>query len=384
MDGEVLMNNNRKKIIQEIINNNTISRADLAKRTKLNKATISNHIDKLIKEKLIMETEFAKSSGGRRPILLTINKKAGFVLGIDVDRTQITSYLLYLNGEIVEKKTLIYDKYNYQELLDKLTELIKSAIIKSKSSDYQIIGVGISIHGLVKDNQVIQFIGKTQKHHLYDDLRERIGSVSLHIDNNANLGAIFEYSYLIDNNYRNLLYLTLSSGIGLGIINNHELYSGSNGLAGEFGHTIININGSKCYCGSCGCLEQYASIPVLLTNLRKIIGQNILDEVLINMLKNNDKNISQEVNSFLHYLAIGIHNLIQLYNPDLIVIEYHKYLKILYPLFKEYLQKIKLRKTIIELSKFAENTSAIGAAFYQLKQFLQIDYFTSSFNTLLS
>lgn len=378
------MKDNRKRIIQEIINNSTISRANIAKITKLNKATISNHIDKLINEKLIIETEFAKSSGGRRPILLTINKKAGFVLGIDVDRTQITSYLLYLNGEIVDKIILYYDKYDYNELLEKLVKLINKAIIQSKNAYYQLIGIGISIHGLVKNNSIIQFIGSKVMYNLYEDLRIRIGDIPLYIDNNANLGAIFEHAQLKDNNINNLLYLTLSSGIGLGIINNQKLYSGSNGLAGEFGHTIIEINGRKCHCGSFGCLEQYASISVLLNKIKEIVGQNILDEDIINMLKNNDKVISKEVNNFLNCLLIGINNLIQLYNPDKIIIEYNKYLDILYPIFKEFVQKINLRNTCIKFSKITENISAIGGAFYQLAKFLNIDYFTSAFNTVTS
>ncbi|MDF2699415.1 MAG: hypothetical protein K0Q49_971 [Haloplasmataceae bacterium] len=366
-----MIEDNRGKILEEIIKHNLISRADLAKKVKLNKATISSHINQLLSQKLVIETEFDISTGGRRPILLSMNKKAGYGLGIDITKDTITSYLLNLNGDIIEKSNAHYELNHYQEMFSKLIQVINQFI--TNKTVYGLVGVGISVHGLVINNQFIQFNKQLPKYNLYNDLLKVYPTLPISIENNANLGAIAERSYN-PNLTENFLYLTILSGLGLGIIFNNNLYSGSNGLAGEFGHTIIEINGRNCNCGNKGCLEQYASIPALLDSISTVKKTKISFDDIKTLLEQNDIEIIKKVKIFTNYLTVGLNNLIQLFNSDKIIIESEVYSEILSKMLQSDFNKIN-SNTIIEFSTIKENSSALGAAIMQIIQFLKIKSF---------
>jgi predicted NBD/HSP70 family sugar kinase len=121
--------------------------------------------------------------------------------------------------------------------------------------------------------------------------------------------------------YPNIANISVHSGIGLGIIINRQLYTGYNGRAGEFGHTIIEIDGRQCPCGNKGCLEQYVSERALLQAFAKRKG---LEETTFENFKNsyeeNDTDAHEIMNLFIKYMSVGINNILNAYNPDIVII----------------------------------------------------------------
>lgn len=370
---------NRQRLLEEIIKHGYISRADLAKITGLNKATVSSHVSKFIDEGLIVETAYDTSTGGRRPILIALNEDAGVSLGIDIDRDSITCILLSLSGKVLNVEEGNYEENNYQDLLNKLETIIDHYINKrTHGYRYGLIGIGISIHGLVRNNHYISFVNQQQSkaYPFYEDLKYRYPDVPITVENNANLGAIAEQSINPELKEDYVLYLTVRSGIGLGIIQNHQLYLGKDGIAGEFGHTIVERGGRACRCGNQGCFEQYASLPSLIKSIMKVKGNPFHRDRLIDALDASDEEVIREVKCFAEYLSLGVNNLIQLFNPNRIVIEE----PLDHPLFKRILEdalgQISTRGTTLSFSQVKGNASALGAAIIQLCDFLQVEHYS--------
>lgn len=370
------MTTTRSRIIEEIIRHVSISRAELSKRTKFNKATVSNHVQRLIEEHLVLETSYDTSTGGRRPILISINEAAAFAIGFDIERDYISSVLLGLNGKMKEERIRPYQPNDYPSLLEAITTEIDD-YIKRFTEHYGIIGVGISIHGLVSNKRLIQFVNETslEDYPLYDDLKQRYPHLPIDIENNANLGAIAEQSLNPNLNAKNFLYLTIYSGLGLGIIQNNELYRGSGGLAGEFGHTIVDVDGRPCICGNNGCLEQYASIPSLIQSIYERTGNRLNFDEFVHAIEINDPVVLEAVDHFKKYLGIGLQNLVQLFNPDKIIIENRIASKGLVDILNRSFEQLHLRQTKVEFSRISEHVGAIGAALLQLCHFLKLHHF---------
>ncbi|MDZ7835990.1 MAG: winged helix-turn-helix transcriptional regulator [Alkalibacterium sp.] len=147
--------NNSLLVLSEIINRPEISRAMISEVTGLNKATVSEIVRKLIDDDYVIEIGPGKStsSGGRRPILLTVNKKAGISIGFDVRYDRISYLITYLDGEKIDY-TIEESEMNKDTIVDYITTVVTNFSADMKDTPFGIIGVTISIHGIVDDNQI--------------------------------------------------------------------------------------------------------------------------------------------------------------------------------------------------------------------------------------
>lgn len=154
------------------------------------------------------------------------------------------------------------------DLIPTLITAIQTAIDTLPASRYGLLGIALGIHGVVHHNQII-FLPYSS----YADLDlvtplSETFHVPVMMENEANLSVLGEWSFCHQTN--EMLYISVHSGIGVGIIMKNQLVKGKNGYAGEFGHSIIQINGRPCPCGNHGCLEQYASERALFAELSAI------------------------------------------------------------------------------------------------------------------
>ena len=148
---------------------------------------------------------------------------------------------------------------------------------------------------------------------------EREFSLPVFLENEANLSALGEKAF--STGASNLVNISVHEGIGLGIILQGKLYTGANGFAGEFGHTIVKPQGRPCPCGNNGCLEQYASETAILHTYRQeSCKETAVFEDLIADYQKGVPAAQKAVEDFISYLAIGINNLVNIFNPQLIVI----------------------------------------------------------------
>jgi predicted NBD/HSP70 family sugar kinase len=366
---------NRSIILKEIVKEGLISRADLSKVTALTRATISAQVADLIDEGLIIETHLEHYTVGRKPIMLSLNSEAGFALGIDLDYDHISFTVSNLIGSPVSSKRIETNTSNYQEILNLLVEQIK--ILKSEYafSQYGIIGIVIAIHGLVGKDETIHYVPRLRWNNisLKTDLEKQI-DINVHLENNANLSAFAERVF-VNHETDNLLAATLYSGIGLGMMMNNEFFRGQDGFAGEIGHMIVVPNGIQCNCGNKGCWERYASENVIFNTLsEKRNIKPITYDHIQQWLDEGDEEVNQLMEQFIYYLSIGLNNMINMYNPDVLVLDSE-----LLRMYPNSLDKIRgnLNSSIshyraLQISTIGRNSAVLGACALAIKHFLAV------------
>lgn len=366
---------NRSLIIEKIVEQGMISRADLSKMIELTRATISAQVSDLLDEELIVETQQEHNSVGRRPIMLSLNRKAGYALGIDLDYQHIRFTLSDLLGYPVYSETVQLETSDYDVILHLLIEHIQAYKNKYSESRYGIVGIVIGIHGIVNKDETIYFVPRHQWHNknLRADLEAKI-DINIYIENNANLCSFAEKVY---NHHHsdNLLCVSMYSGVGLGIMNEGELLKGYHGYAGEMGHMIIVPDGKPCNCGNHGCWELYSSEASFFKELaEKHHKHDITYTDIRNWMIEQDPIICKQLEQFIKYLSIGLNNIINLYNPEILVLN-SELLK-LYPNAEDII-KSHLTSTIshyreLVISDLGKQACVMGACALAIKNFLDI------------
>lgn len=366
---------NRSKVLQKILEYGMISRADISKVTGINKATISSQVAELLEEELVCEKEIEYNQVGRRPIMVSINKEAGYVLGIDLDYRTILYTLADLRGNLIISYTEMTESDQYEEIVSLLVTQIKKFQEKYSESRYGLISVMIGVHGTVKKDDSIYYFPKYKwkNKNLKDDLHQKL-ALDIYIENNANLSSYAESVFKYPES-SHLINLIFTSGIGAGIIMNEKIQRGYHGYAGEIGHMIVSLDGKKCSCGNTGCWELYCSERTLIEELSIKINQpDITREDTIRLLKQKDPVILETIETSLTYLSVGLNNIIHLYNPETIVINSQ-----LLANFPDAIEKIKgnFRSSVSEfgeiaLSELGERACVMGACALSLKRFFEV------------
>lgn len=363
---------NTRLVLETIIENETISRAAISKKLGLTKATISTIVQELINKKLVIEVGSDDTKLGRKPILLSLNKKAGYVISIDIGVKTISALLSDLAGEDCRLKQITTPKNTFN-LVNVLTKLIETMIVEDHLP-YNLVGITLGIHGVVQDNQV-SFAPYYNLSAI--NLAQDLGShydVPIYLENEANLSVIGEKTFQYD--YKNIANVNIHSGIGLGIIIDDKLYTGYNGRAGEFGHTIVEIGGKACPCGNNGCLEQYVSEQMLMHELAQM---KKLEEVSFDdfskMYQEDDPDAKYIMDLFIRYMSICINNVLNAYNPDIVII--NSSFTIFCPdIIKEIEDSLKSKmNTYVSIvpSALQDSSILLGGVCVAIKNFLEID-----------
>ncbi|MEH7225544.1 ROK family protein [Bacillus sp. JJ1566] len=315
---QVVKKNNKALVLQLIMEQEPISRADIAQISGLNKTTVSTLVAELLDEDLIFESGPGVSSGGRRPVILHFNKDAGYAIGIDIGVNYVLSVLTDLKGNILLERNQSVIRTTYATTMGIVQSMIQSFMDEMPKSTYGIVGIGVGVPGIVNNEGYILLAPNLgwSNIQLKEDL-EKLFKVPVIIENEANAGAVGEQQFGVGQDQENILYISAGIGIGVGIIVNKELYKGKNGFSGEMGHMIIDMNGKRCNCGSRGCWEAYASEQALLEMAEASISS--LDE-LIQLAKNGDDKAKSLFEEIGHYLGLGINNIINTFNPEQVII----------------------------------------------------------------
>jgi len=314
---ELIRDINTNLVLETIINHNPISRASISKHLGLTKATISAIVQELINKNLVIEIGSDDTNLCRKPILLSFHKKAGYVVCIDLGVDTISILITDLIGDDGYLKQIKTPKIN-ANLIHELIQLIESMKLP-KNTPYGLVGITIGIHGVTVANRVsFAPYYDLSEINLAEELEERF-SVPVYLENEANLSVMGEKTFQYD--YPNIANISVHSGIGLGVIINHQVYTGYSGRAGEFGHTIIEIDGKQCPCGNHGCLEQYVSERVLLKEFAERKGLSEVNfEYFRKLYEMDDPDAKQIMDKFIKYMSVGINNILNAYNPHIVII----------------------------------------------------------------
>jgi predicted NBD/HSP70 family sugar kinase len=315
---ELIRDINTSLVTKIIIEKSPISRATIAKELGLTKATISIIVQNLLDKNLVEEIGTANVTSGRKPVMLKFCYECGYAISIDVSTTHISVLTAHLGGgncNLVQYPTA----NKCETIISELKNCIETEMKLIPSSFYGIVGITLGIHGITNNNKVVFTPYSPYSDIEFSSELEKYFGVPVLVENEANLSILGEYTFHYP--IKNMVGISVHSGIGLGIMINGELYHGSNGYAGEFGHTIIEIDGRACPCGNFGCFEQYASERALMSELakRKQVSLISFDE-FVKLYTTRDKDSIDIMNLFVKYISIGIRNIINNLNPELILI----------------------------------------------------------------
>jgi predicted NBD/HSP70 family sugar kinase len=319
---------NRSIILNTIKNNGPIDRARIARLTHLSPATLTGITADLIKEGLVFEKEPGDSRGGRRPILLALNPRGAYVVGIKLMEDHAVGALTDLETNVISKCSASLLGREPEDAVQAITKIVNTLLADAKVSHDKLVGVGIGLAGVVDfEHGVLRkspFFGWRDLP-LRDLLQSSIGT-PIYLDNDVNTLTLAELWFGLGKQFDHFLTVTVGRGIGLGIVTNGRIYRGARGGAGEFGHTVINPSGAMCDCGKQGCMETVVGDAGLMRAAEKTNKEGALkprpgsvDELLTQA--NKGQRAAQQVFAMAgETLGRSLSNLINLLNPQCILI----------------------------------------------------------------
>ena len=239
-------------------------------------------------------------------------------IGIDLGGTKIEGISLDDKLNVVERtRILTHQEKGYKSIIDSIASLVDK--LKTKSDDTVTIGLSApgaisKKTGLIKNSNTQCLIGMPLKEDLQQALNQKIA-----MDNDANCFTIAEATLGAAREHNVVFGVIMGTGIGGGIVINGNIHKGRTNIAGEWGHHTLRIDGNKCYCGKLGCVETYISGPALEKRWAKLTGKT---ESLSSIIQNidNTKIGLQWKKEFLENFAIGLANVIDILDPDVIVL----------------------------------------------------------------
>lgn len=315
---------NRRIVLNYVRENAPISRSEIAKKTALQRSTVSLIVQELKDLGLINEIQ-GESSGGRPPVLLTLRTLKPVSLGIAVMIDKTTIVTGDLSGRIMDRIEFETDA----DFQITFANIVKHSLKLIKKSGGSIEGIGITFPGVVDFNRGIVFFVpffKWRNINIAEDLERELG-LSAKADNDANAIALAELWFGQQqevNENRDFTTVLVNEGIGTGIVVDGQVYQGKNGTAGEFGHMTIGEGAPvMCSTGSRECWEAFASERAAIARYAKLINgkkANIDFEKLTKLALSGDKNATEAIKETSRYLGIGIANIIQAMGPESIII----------------------------------------------------------------
>jgi predicted NBD/HSP70 family sugar kinase len=319
---------NRRILLSILSDRQPISRAEIAKISGLNKATISTITGELLKDSCIIEEGSGRTTpiGGKPPTPLRLNAKRFGLFGVDIRADETVLALCDFNNRIVARVSFETGSVA-SSFLTKVGKEIRKLRIKHDSF-IEFPGIGVSLPGLV-DNQSGKFLLSVVlpwRDVPVVNFLEKATNLPVIIDNSARCSALAEiwhgkaqYAHV-----RNLLYVGVSTGLACGVVIDGGLYRGGNNTAGQFGHIPIDLNGPDCRCGQRGCWDLYASDKATLKrygDLRGTNGKRVSTmRKLVELVEAGDAAATEAIRETARYLGIGITGLINGLDPEVVVI----------------------------------------------------------------
>ena len=325
---ESLRRLNRLRVIRALRDEGQISRADIARRTGLSRSTVSSLVADLQADGLVVERPEPGSAygaqGGRPPILLSFDASAGAAVGIDFGHSHLRVAVSDLASTILAERTRPLDTdHDAQEGLDAAADLVSETLADAGVPRSAVIGAGVGLPGPIEQSLGVVgssailpgWIGMTAE----TEMRRRL-DIPVMVDNDANLGALAEAAFGAGRDAGDLIYLKVSSGIGAGLILNGRLYRGSQGLAGELGHVLVDPDGIVCRCGNRGCLETVAATGALVDLLRRSHGEDVTVQDMLDAARAGDLGCRRVIQDAGRALGQVVAALLNVLNPELLVV----------------------------------------------------------------
>jgi glucokinase-like ROK family protein len=320
---------NRGRVIDALRERGTASRAEIARATGLSRSTVSSIVADLMEAGLVSEPGEATgvafgAHGGRPPVLLSLDKSAGLAVGVDFGHTHLRVAVSDLSHEILAESWRELDvDHSAEEGLDAAAELVDKVLREAEVDRKGVLGVGMGVPGPI--NRATGAVGSSSilpgwvGVDAATEMERRLG-LPVHVENDANLGALAEFVWGSGKGHSNVVYIKLSSGVGAGLLFAGRLHQGAGGTAGEIGHTPAQHGTAICRCGSRGCLETVASARAIAEQLGVSRGEPVSTKELLELTANGDPAASRLIGEAGREIGVALAGLVNLINPDCVII----------------------------------------------------------------
>jgi predicted NBD/HSP70 family sugar kinase/biotin operon repressor len=321
-----LRESNREKVVQALQTLGVASRADIARSTGLSRSTVSSIVAELQREGLVVDRRSdgrAAAGSGRPPALIALDPSAGLALGIDFGKRHLAVALADLSHQVHAEQWIdMPDDYEAEEGMVKAMQLLERVLDEGEADRGRVLGVGMGIPGPVHETGTVGsssilpgWVGTAPE----ERMRELLG-VPVRVGNDANLGALAEFTWGAGRGSSSVVYLKLATGIGAGIVIGGRLFEGAGGTAGEIGHTTIDETGDICRCGNRGCLETYAGAAAIVSLLSRSFGEELEPEAVVSRASDGDARCRRALADAGRHIGVAVANLCNLVNPERIVV----------------------------------------------------------------
>lgn len=294
-----------------------VSQADIARQTGLAPATVSNIVRELSAGGLL-EVEPGR---GRRGTTVALARSAGLVAGIDFGHSHVSVALGDMTGTLLaERRQRLDAGHSHTDGLDCAHALVEELLEGADLDRTAIRTIGLGLpapmtEGIIRSSAILPgWIGVDAP----AAARERFGAI-VHIDNDANLGALAEHRHGVARGHDSSVFVKVSSGVGAGIVLDDRLFHGNGGTAGEIGHLTLDENGPVCRCGSRGCLEAYTSTVALQSMMALQMPGATVDDIVRAARNGNVSALRALEDAGLH-LGWALASVVNLLNPALVVV----------------------------------------------------------------
>ncbi|WP_189225784.1 ROK family transcriptional regulator [Saccharothrix coeruleofusca] len=370
-----LRRQNRSALLSTLYFDGPLSRHELGAATGLSAATVSNVVGELVEEGLVVEAGSVDSDGGRPRVLLRVNPSYGHVVGVDIGETGVKVELFDLvmtKLAAVERPLPPLDPPAVGRVVSScLLEVLDRAGI----AEDRVLGVGIGVPGTVEQGPSplvhAQSIG-WDRVPLVELVRSGGTSLPLFVENGAKTQGQAEMWFGAGRGARHVVVALIGSGVGAAVVADGEVYRGTTSSAGEWGHTTIVYGGRRCRCGARGCLEAYVGAEAILARYRAVRGRapdgrSGVDELIAEAERSREAAAVLEETAGL--LGAGIANLVNLFNPERIVLGGWaglalgaRYLPRIVAATEEHALRHPYGQLSIELGRLGPDAVAVGAA----------------------
>jgi N-acetylglucosamine repressor len=391
-----MLQHHRAVVLNLIRKRGPISRTDIYNTTKIRMTTVTEIVKELLESGIVIEVGSAESTGGRKPVLLTVNPTAGYIIGVDVRATNIRGILTNLQSRVIaQQQQDIPPQNGGLDVVEQMKSIIRY-LVQSVPDRDKLLGIGIAVAGLVdSEHGIVVFCANIPgwRNIPLKEIVESEFKVPTCIEEKARAGALGERAFGCGRDVDDLIYYHIGMGIGAGIISHGMLYFGASQSAGEIGHTVIDELGPPCRCGNFGCLEAIASAKAIRDHAIAALEKGV-DSLLNDLAHNNFDTITSEMvyvaasrgdklsRRILQeagtHLGIGAANLVNILNPALLIIggalaragEF-----IIEPLQRTLMERsltVSAKAVTVKVSELGDDAAPLGATTLILKNIFAI------------
>ncbi|MGP3947653.1 ROK family transcriptional regulator [Streptomyces sp. 7N604] len=313
---------NLERVVRAVRLAGSLTQAEIARSTGLSAATVSNIVRELKDGGTVEVTP--TSAGGRRARSVSLSGDAGIVVGVDFGHTHLRVAVGNLAHQVLaeEAEPLDVDASAAQGF-DRAESLVSRLIAATGIGQGKVIGIGLGVPGPIDvesgtlgSSAILPGWAGTNPR---EELTGRLG-VPVHVDNDANLGALGELVWGSGRGVKDLAYIKVASGVGAGLVINGQIYRGPGGTAGEIGHITLDESGPVCRCGNRGCLETFTAARYVLGLLRSSHGPDLTVERMVQLAREGDPGCRRVVGDVGRHIGSGVANLCNLLNPSRVVL----------------------------------------------------------------